>query len=662
MHLTQSQALQKGIEAHKAGKFQEADRYYTAILKENPKHPDANHNMGTLAVGVGKAEVGLPFFKKALEANPNIAQYWLSYINALIKLDKIADANAVLEEAISKGAQGDAFDQVKVRLTTSLVEIKKKTRDYTPAQTNILDELKLDKALKLAKKKEKDGRNDEARQIYRDILKKFSKNKRALDALNSLNSKTLTKQSKINEPPNDQLQDLVRLYTRGQYQEALNEGSQLLEQFPKSIRLYNIVGAANNGLGRQKEAIEAYKKAISFNPDYAEAHHNLGNALKDSGRLMEAIEAYDKAIKINQNLADAHNNKGCILKDLGNLDKAIESFKKAILAKPDFAEALYNIGNSFKTQGNLDEAIKYYNAALSMKSDYAEVHNNIGTIYQAQGKLDVALKSYSAAIAANPNYIEAYNNLGTVYHLQDKLEQAKETYRKALLINPDYGNAKHMLSSLIGDTTIAPPREYIENLFDFYAKRFESSLVSELEYKIPKLIRDILIDPDQSVSLGSVLDLGCGTGLLGAEIGEYCSKLEGIDLSINMLEIASQKNIYDKLCQFDITEYLSSMLLEFDYYIALDVFIYIGDISEIFRLIKSRTNNSGRFVFSTEHTELDGYHILKSGRYSHSKSYIERLCKEYHYNISHFSTVNLRKEKESYLTGGIYILEFSNKI
>ena len=70
MELTLNQALKKGIEAHKAGKLQEADRYYTAILKANPKHPDANHNMGVLAVGIGKIEQALPFFKIALESNP----------------------------------------------------------------------------------------------------------------------------------------------------------------------------------------------------------------------------------------------------------------------------------------------------------------------------------------------------------------------------------------------------------------------------------------------------------------------------------------------------------------------------------------------------------------------------------------------------------------
>ena len=186
------------------------------------------------------------------------------------------------------------------------------------------------------------------------------------------------------------------------------------------------------------------------------------------------------------------------------------------------------------------------------------------------------------------------------------------------------------------------------------------SFGDKLEYKIPKIIRDILIKPNNNnnKTLGSVLDLGCGTGLLGSEIKQYCSKLEGIDLSNKMLAIAKQKNVYDKLTQTDIMEYLSSMPLSFDYYVALDVFIYVGELTEIFRLIKSRNKKPGHLVFSTEHTEKDGYHLLRTARYSHSKSYIESLCKKFDYTISHFSTTELRKDKGDFLTGGIYVLSF----
>ena len=215
-----------------------------------------------------------------------------------------------------------------------------------------------------------------------------------------------------------------------------------------------------------------------------------------------------------------------------------------------------------------------------------------------------------------------------------------------------------MLSALTGNKNKTAPRDYVENLFDGYSRRFETSLVDNLEYKTPKLIRDILIKPNDDKTLGSVLDLGCGTGLFGLEIRNHCSQLEGIDLSNRMLELARQKNVYDRLCHSDIVEYLSSRPLDFDYYIALDVFIYVGELTEIFRLVKSRNKQSGYLVFSTEHTELDGYHILTTGRYSHSKTYIENLCKKFGYSISHFSTTILRKEKSSFLIGGIYVLSF----
>ena len=200
MEFTLDQALQKGIEAHKAGKAQEADRYYTAILKAQPKHPDANHNMGVLAVGVGKLEEALPFFKTALEVNSSIAQFWLSYIDALIKLDRMADAKEVLEQAKSQGARGDGFDKLQLQLNTFTIENKNWTKEDAVNQSNILDELKLNQALKLAKNKVKDGLSDQAKQIYQDILKKFPKNKTAILELKKLLKKTSLRPEGVQDP------------------------------------------------------------------------------------------------------------------------------------------------------------------------------------------------------------------------------------------------------------------------------------------------------------------------------------------------------------------------------------------------------------------------------------------------------------------------------
>jgi len=282
----------------------------------------------------------------------------------------------------------------------------------------------------------------------------------------------------------------------------------------------------------------------------------------------------------------------------------------------------------------------------------------MGATLQEQGKLEEAIEAYNKALAIKPDYADAYYNMGNALKDQGKLEEAIEAYNKALAIMPDYASAQHMVSSLTGKTTTSTPKQYVESLFDGYAKKFEQSLVENLEYKIPKMLTDIVVKENGGGLLGSVLDLGCGTGLMGVEIKDYCSNLEGIDLSEKMLGLADAKKVYDKLIHTDILHYLADTDLCFDYFIATDVLVYVGDLTELFRLIKSRNKRKGKLVFSTEHTELDGFQLEKTGRYSHSKTYIEELCAKFKYTISHFSMVNLRKDKGQFLTGGLYILDF----
>ena len=381
MELTLEQALQKGVEAHKAGKAQEADKYYTAILKGNPKHPHANHNMGVLAVGIGKLEAALPFFKTALEGNKTIAQFWLSYIDALVRLNRIDDAKAVLDQARDKGVRGDGFDQ----LEQQLAEIGKDVQVSGGA-------------------------------------------------------------AKSEEPRTEQLQNLINLYTQGQYQIAQTQASQLLKQFPNSVNLYNIIGVTDKELGNLDEAIDAYNKALSIRPNIAEIYNNIGIILKDQGKLEEAIDAYNKALSIKPDYAEAYNNKGYALKDQVKLEESIDAFSKALSIKPDYAEAYNNMGITLKHQGKLEEAIDSYNKALSIKPDYAKAYNNKGTALRDQNKLQQAIGAFNKALSLKPCYAEAYNNLGTAFQDQGNFEEARSAYRKALSIKPDYAKAHLNLS------------------------------------------------------------------------------------------------------------------------------------------------------------------------------------------------------------------------
>ena len=129
MELTIEQALQQGIAAHKEGKLQDAERLYRAILQSQPLHQDANHNLGVLAVSVNKVDAALPLFKTALEANPKIEQFWLSYIDSLIKTEKDDDAREALADAQQAGVTA-----AKLQILEEQLEFELPSSSHIPQQ------------------------------------------------------------------------------------------------------------------------------------------------------------------------------------------------------------------------------------------------------------------------------------------------------------------------------------------------------------------------------------------------------------------------------------------------------------------------------------------------------------------------------------------------
>ena len=179
---------------------------------------------------------------------------------------------------------------------------------------------------------------------------------------------------KSQDPPLEQLQSIVNLFTQGKLQQTLSESRKMLEQFPKSAVLCNILGVSNAELMQFDTAIDFYKKALKIKPDYAEVYYNLGKAFKSKGELVVAVDSYKQALKIKPDYAEAYNNMGNTLKDKGDLEAAVESYKQALKIKPDYANAYNNMGISLS---NPEEAIDSFNQALMIKPDYAEAKSNL---------------------------------------------------------------------------------------------------------------------------------------------------------------------------------------------------------------------------------------------------------------------------------------------
>ena len=371
----------------------------------------------------------------------------------------------------------------------------------------------------------------------------------------------------------------------------------------------------------------------------AKSHAKKGK-IHEAQRLYEdVLQAFPKNKRAQQGLA------------------ALDKHKQPNATQSPPQEAINQLINLYN-QGQFAATVEQAQALTRHYPNALVIWNILGGAAAKTGQIDQAINAFKRAIAIKPDYATAHYNMGSVLRDQGKPEEAIEAYKKALSLKPDYAEASHILASLTGTTTDSAPREYVEKLFDKYANKFDQSLVVDLSYDIPEVITQLAVEKHGGGPLGSILDLGCGTGLTGEMIRAHCTNLEGIDLSRKMLEKAKSRNVYDKLEHIDIVEHLSNAELDFDYFIATDVFIYVGDLSEVFQLLKCRNKRPGTLIFSTEHTSDKGFHLEKSGRYSHSKSYIEDLCKEFKFSISHFSETNLRKDKKGFLTGGLYFLDF----
>jgi len=415
MELTVDQALQQGVTAHKEGKLQDAERHYRAILQSEPTHPDANHNLGVLAVSVNKADAALPLFKTALEANPKIEQFWLSYIDALIKEKQFDNAKEVLEQARKQGVAGEKLNVLEAQLA-SLNE-PQNVGSVSPSQEQVSSLLE----------HYQNGRYDEAEKLAITITQKFPKHQFGWKVLGAV------------------------LKHAGRIPESLVAKEKAVELAPQDAEAHSNLGNTLMGLGRLDEAEASLRQAIALKPDYAEAHYNLGNTLKELGRVEEAATSYREAIALKPDYAEAHSTLGNTLKELGRLEEAEASYTQAIALKPDYAVAHSNLGATLHELGRLDEAEASYTQAIAFKPDYAEAHSNLGVTLKELGRLEEAEASYTQAIAFKPDYTEAHSNLGVTLQELGRLDEAEASCRQAITLKPDYAGAHNNLGNTLVD-------------------------------------------------------------------------------------------------------------------------------------------------------------------------------------------------------------------
>lgn len=429
-----------------------------------------------------------------------------------------------------------------------------------------------------------------------------------------------------------------------------------IELDPEYIFAYNNIGSICLKQGDLSKAQINFETAIKIMPTFSDAHYNLTTVLVKKNLLSAALKQLDIILNFNPKYTEAHHRKAQLSYQIGDLLTAIYHYQKCLELQPHSIEALYNLGSIFLKLGKPQEAAKYFLRSISLSPD-SETFYNLGVSYMQQDQHKEAIMYFEQTLNFQPNHIGALTNVSSIYLKLGEYSNAAKYFREILRLQPNNNEAYFILSALgeINSPFEKAPNLYIQNLFDNYAFHYEEHLAL-LDYKIPELILKTINEITEAGSNWNVLDLGCGTGLVGEKIRPFAKNLIGIDLSEKMLSLAKQKNLYDELSLDDINESIKKYS-NLDLVIAADTLVYIGNLSKIFEQLYTAVKVGGMVIFTIEKTSKYPYELQKTARFAHSKKYIKELVKKYNFDILLQQNAFLRKHNGKNLEGYFYVLK-----
>jgi predicted TPR repeat methyltransferase/Flp pilus assembly protein TadD len=473
----------------------------------------------------------------------------------------------------------------------------------------------------------------------------------------------------------------------GRHEEAERRIRQAIGLGLRSPRIFYNYGTVLKHLLRPAEALDAFDKALAGGRADAEMWNNRGTVLNDLARFEEAIADFDKAISLQADFVGAYYNKAKSLLLAGRIAEAGAAFDRALTVKPELAEtwverqalmpaphllrrskrpfeagpaeAWVACGNVLYHYCRLTCAgpiLAAYDRALAIEPDLAEAWLGRGNMLNLVGRNDKALVAYDRAVVLEPDLAEGWLGRAGALHELKRLDEAVLAYQGARARGCDAEFIQCTLASLGAEA--APkraPRRLVVDLYDRYADQYDRHVAGALKYRTPDLLSDAIGRCVQAADL-DIVDLGCGTGLLGARLRARARILTGVDISASMLKVARRREIYDNLVCDELVDFLQNRSEKIDLAVAADVFVYIGDLSEVFRAVRSRLRPGGCFGFSVEAGGAEDFVLGRSLRYAHSADYLRKLAADHGFTAETIETSVIRHDNGAEVLGHLAVL------
>ncbi|HEX5389850.1 MAG TPA: methyltransferase domain-containing protein [Burkholderiaceae bacterium] len=404
-------------------------------------------------------------------------------------------------------------------------------------------------------------------------------------------------------------------------------------------------------------------------------------ALIRKGALQDAVQELNRAAHTAQNDPRLHILGMELAEASGNPQGALASAERAVRKSPEWAPGVMNLALLHARQNRFPEALSEAHKALALAPAQAELLEAAIQIAQKSGANGPLKEWAQQALSLQPDHTQHRLTLGEALLALGDGQAALETFETALASDLDNelaaaGRAHALLAAgrqgdavaawdallarqpdnaawafhravAAGETPSAHPLALVKSTFDAFAPVYDMHMLRTLRYRLPKDVAERLLTlhPTREFHL---LDLGCGTGLLGLMLGKIAGSMIGVDASLKMIEQAEKHGVYDRFHHVDLLDALRETPPSLYHVIAaLDVFIYVGDLTQALADAQRILVPGGRMVFSCETAPEDGagWVLQAHGRYAHQRAHVQALCQAAGFSDIQIQEVDLRMEK-----------------
>jgi len=411
--------------------------------------------------------------------------------------------------------------------------------------------------------------------------------------------------------------------------------------------------------GRRQASPKPDRRASALQFEKAQQSYVSGQVFKAKLRLQKLLRVAPEHVDAIMLLARIHTENT-------DYNRGAALVRKAIEYRPKNAQLRVNLGEVLFQAGDRTGALKALYAAHEIDGSHLQALEGVSSLLLAQAKEQQSAQLWGEArcfleqfCRAAPSNVPKRWRLAECYEREGKLDERAQLLREILALEGPDSSAAYLLAAMENDGSVREGHlGYVRDVFDAAASQFDTALVEELGYVVPKKIHDQLdaISPPGTV-FQHVLDLGCGTGLVAEALGARCQTLVGVDISSKMVEIAQDKGLYTDLFVESIDHYLTRCEARFDLVIAADVLIYIGQLESTFQQIFDVMEDGGLFIFSVEHGADQGVELNPSGRFSYSRDYIDQCLTAVGFRAVKVEATPLRMEGSSEVSGLIFSLQ-----